>query len=86
MDVFVLTSVSESGPLSLLEALSMEIPCVSTDVGIAKKVIKTNESGILVNKKDSESIFKGVCRMHGLLGKQLVNFKRKGRSNVEKLF
>lgn len=39
-DVKVLSSLSEGQPLSILEAFSYEVPCISTDVGSCMELIK----------------------------------------------
>ena len=39
LDVMVLTSVSEAQPLSILEAMSLGVPIVATDVGSCKELI-----------------------------------------------
>ena len=48
LDIFIQTSFSEANPLALLEAQSLGIPCVVTDVGGTKDVITNRENGILV--------------------------------------
>ncbi len=55
-DVFVLTSVTESLPLSLLEALAMGLPCVVTDVGGNKNLIENGKDGFLINPGDYKAI------------------------------
>lgn len=53
MDVFVFTSLWEGMPLALLEAMAQGLPVVSTDVHGAVDLIRNNETGILVKKKDA---------------------------------
>ena len=48
-DAFVLTSVREGLPLSLLEAMACGLACVVTRVGANAEVIDTNVDGLLVN-------------------------------------
>jgi glycosyltransferase involved in cell wall biosynthesis len=47
-DLFVVPSRWESGPLVLLEAMSLGRPVVSTDVGLAATVVRDGETGRLV--------------------------------------
>ncbi len=47
-DVFVLPSRVEGSPLTLLEAMSMGLPCVAADVGAVAEVVKDGETGLLV--------------------------------------
>ena len=55
VDVFLLTSDRENGPLVLKEAMATGCPVVSTDVGDAADIIKTN-NGILVGCGDIKEI------------------------------
>jgi glycosyltransferase involved in cell wall biosynthesis len=47
LDVFVCSSEYEGGPIALIEAMLLERPVVTTDVGLAGEVI-TNDNGIVV--------------------------------------
>lgn len=51
-DMFLLTSVFEGLPLCLLEAQSVGLPIVSTNVGGICDIIKDDYNGLLVNPKD----------------------------------
>lgn len=53
-DVFLLTSLSESVPLTLLESLSCGTPVVSTDVGIAREVLGFNNGFVVSSNSGSE--------------------------------
>lgn len=54
-DVFLLTSDRENGPIVLKEAMATGCPVVSTDVGDAADIIKTN-NGIVVGCGDIKEI------------------------------
>lgn len=53
-DIFVCTSLSESGPMTVFEAMSMAKPIVSTDVGDVSRFIRDGESGYVVPVGDAE--------------------------------
>jgi colanic acid/amylovoran biosynthesis glycosyltransferase len=53
-DVFVLPSFAEGVPVSLMEAMAMEIPCISTSIAGIPELIQSGEEGILVPASDSE--------------------------------
>jgi len=55
--VFVLSSLTEGLPITLLEAMQVGIPVISTDVGGIPQVIRHGESGFLVSPGDSESLY-----------------------------
>ncbi|OQX56496.1 MAG: hypothetical protein B5M53_01090 [Candidatus Cloacimonas sp. 4484_209] len=59
-DIFVCSSISESGPMTVWEAMAMAKPIVSTDVGDVKKFIKDGESGFLVPPRDAKALAEKV--------------------------
>lgn len=52
MDVFVLTSLWEGLPISLLEAMAMRKPVVATDIKGSREVVSNGETGWLVPPRD----------------------------------
>jgi len=52
MDVFVLPSLREGIPVSLLEAMAMKRAVIATDVGGTPEVLRNNSGGILVPPAD----------------------------------
>jgi glycosyltransferase involved in cell wall biosynthesis len=52
MDVFAMSSTHEGGPTSLLEAMAMAKPSVSTSVGMAPEVIEHGRSGLVIPPGD----------------------------------
>ncbi len=55
-DLFVLASVTEGTPNAILEAMSMELAVVATDVGGISELIGRNERGILVKPKKPKDL------------------------------
>ncbi|TWU01281.1 glycosyltransferase [Stieleria varia] len=55
-DVFLLSSVSEGIPLTLIEAMATSLPCVSTSVGGIPEVVVNGETGLLSSAGDDISI------------------------------
>jgi glycosyltransferase involved in cell wall biosynthesis len=62
-DIYVMSSLSEGTPLSILEAMSSNIPIVSTNVGGIKRIIQDGINGSLVNAKDSEQLADAIIRL-----------------------
>ena len=56
MDIFVLSSLHEGIPFSLLEAMSMSKPVICTRVGGIKEVLEENVDGLLVPPLDSRAL------------------------------
>ena len=63
MDVFVLTSLHEGIPLSLLEAMWLGLPVVATEVGGVPEVIEDGRSGLLVGVRDEKAIAAAILEM-----------------------
>jgi glycosyltransferase involved in cell wall biosynthesis len=55
-NAFVLPSFAEGVPVALMEAMSMEIPCITTPVGGIYELITSGMDGILVPASDAESL------------------------------
>ncbi len=59
VDIVVISSISsrvpEGIPVSLMEAMSYEIPVIATDCGGTKELVD-GRSGILINQEDSEAL------------------------------
>lgn len=56
MDAFTLPSYREGMPISLLEAMSMALPCVATDIRGCREEVVNGESGWLVPSKDASAL------------------------------
>lgn len=55
-DVFMLSSLSEGIPLTLIEAMASRLPCLATDVGGISEVIENSDCGVLVPASDSDAL------------------------------
>jgi glycosyltransferase involved in cell wall biosynthesis len=74
-DIFVNPSYSEGLPTSVIEAASIGLPIIATDVGGTREIITTGKTGILVQARDVEQLAEELCRLcadaelRGKLGK-----------------
>ena len=62
-DLFVLPSDNEGFSGSLLNAMLLKVPVVSTDAGGAREVIVNGETGILVPRRNPQALAAGVSRL-----------------------
>ena len=59
-NIFVCTSVTEAGPMTVWEAMSMAKAVVTTDVGAVKQYIKDGVTGFIVPVGDTNALVKRV--------------------------
>ncbi len=79
-DILISTSKRESLPLSIIEALSMSIPVVSTDVGDVTYVLKKKKCGFVVNAEIYEFI--NIIKMLKSNKKEMLKYCLNARKNV----
>jgi glycosyltransferase involved in cell wall biosynthesis len=83
IDLFVLTSNNEASPVSILEAMSMGLPVVATDVGSVSENVRVGETGYLAPAGNSDLLAQ-FC-LQALEDRQLcASLGRNGRAHVEK--
>lgn len=63
MDVFVLPSLNEGLPMTILEAMAASRPVIATRVGAIPKIIKDGEAGLLVDPGDVDGLRNALERL-----------------------
>jgi len=84
-DIFALPSSIEGFPLSILEAMAMEVAVVASDVGAVAEVINSGDDGIVV-KAAAENEFADKIKQLIDHPEQLEAIKAKARQKVEKKY
>jgi len=59
-DVFVLSSIAEGIPMTILEAMSAKTPIVATRVGGIPEVVEDSKEGFLVDKSNAAALAEGL--------------------------
>lgn len=79
MDVFVMPSLWEGGPYTLLEAMAMGIPSVTTAVGMVPEVLTPGEQALVVPAGDSAALARATGRLLAdpALGRRLAEASRR---------
>lgn len=62
-DAFVMSSRSEGLPLSLLQAFSLGVPAIVTDVGGMAEVVRLAQAGMIASPVDSGDMATAIVRM-----------------------
>jgi len=62
-DIFVNPSYSEGLGISVMEAASVGLPIIATDVGGTREIITTDKTGILVKAREVGQLAEELCRL-----------------------
>jgi len=82
---FLLPSRREAFGLSLIEAMSCSLPCLSTDLPGAKEIITHTLNGILVKKDDINDFVRWLSSIH-FNGELRSSMGRAARETIEQKF
>ena len=82
-DIFINTTLIDNTPVSVIEAMALGLPVVSTNVGGIPYLISNEENGLLVKPRDAEAMAKGILRL--MENPEFAeNLSKKGRLKAEK--
>ena len=84
-DVFLLTSISEGIPVTVIEAMAAGLPVVSTDVGGVAEIVLAQQTGMLATAGDDGALADAILRLaeDPDLRREMG---RQGRRRAEKVF
>lgn len=81
-DLYVCSSYAEGYSLVILEALTLNLPVLTTDCAGQKQILNNGEFGMIV-KNDTESLIKGMTKL--LLNKEILKkYKQSIQENYSK--
>ena len=83
-DFFINTTHFDNTPISVMEAMALGLPIISTNVGGIPFLLKNNENAILVNDKDSDHMANSIISLIEDQEKALM-LSKKGRDFVEQM-
>ncbi len=63
LDLYLITSREEGGPMGLMESLSSGVPVVTTDVGMSPDLIVNKENGFLIKSYDPIKICEKIIQL-----------------------
>jgi glycosyltransferase involved in cell wall biosynthesis len=84
-DLFLMSSLREGLPNSVLEAMALGLPVVSVDVAGVKELVENGSTGFILAQRDSEGLARALIRLatdHDLRRRM----GRAGRARVEREF
>jgi len=85
-DLFVMSSLWEGLPVSLLEAMACGVPVVSTRVGGVSEVVENGIVGFLAEPKNPQNLAKKILQISFMSEEKRNKMGRCGRRIVEKKF
>lgn len=62
-DIFVLPSLNEGLPMTILEAMAASKPVIATKVGAIPTLIRNGETGLLVEARDTDGLRNAIARL-----------------------
>lgn len=84
-DVFVLSSIQEGLPMSIIEALAVGLPVITTDVGGCSELVIDNENGIVINSGSSGELADAILKLYKSR-EELGKYTQKNRERYKQLF
>ena len=85
-DLFVLPSIFEGQPLTLLEAWASKLPVLVTDCGENNKMVKNGVNGWIVPIKNADVLAEKILEAISMSDKDLMKIGLKGYKEVEKYY
>ncbi|KAB1154770.1 glycosyltransferase [Flavobacterium luteum] len=85
VDVYVNSSIEDSGPMMVSEALACGTPVVGFDMGIVNSMVINRYNGYRAILKDSKDLANGIKIVYRLSPEDYENYSKNAVSQVQKL-
>lgn len=85
-DSFVLPSIAEGFPGSLLEAMAASLPCIASAVGGIPEIISDEKLGYLVPSKDPDALFEAMIACYNISEQERFRMGQEAHDMVERLY
>ena len=82
-DIFINTTNIDNTPVSVIEAMALGLPVVSTNVGGMPYLIQHNVDGVLVEKNNPSVMTKEICKIVSMKNSSLAENARKKVENFD---
>lgn len=82
MDVFILPSIAEGMPRSLLEAMAVGVVCVATAVGGIVEILADGELGFLVPAENSDALAEAMIKLATMSEAERNNIVEKAKQRI----
>ena len=82
LDIYLISSREEGGPMGLLESIACGATVVTTNVGMAMDVVSDNINGFIVKDFSSESIADKIKKFTEMPSEKKLDIEEKARINI----
>ena len=84
LDIYLITSREEGGPMGLLESIASGVPVVTTNVGMAMDVIENGKNGAIADEITPKSIANKVEEIIQMSSKEKYEIQKNSRQVISK--
>ncbi|GAB3994382.1 hypothetical protein GCM10028807_32020 [Spirosoma daeguense] len=81
-DVYVNSSLEDSGPSMLIEAMACGTPVVSFDMGAGREFVSNGKTGYVVNNRDAEALAESLLKVFDATPAHRLNMGTNGHTLV----
>ncbi len=86
MDVFVLSSIAEGMPKTILEAMAAGIPCISTNVGGIPEIVTSRDVGLLIPARKVAALARAMISVANMSNDELAKLGEKAQDRVRQVY